>query len=53
VNKELSVKELKHLLKMAENEIMLKNKKIMTLEEYIIKLEDTLEGSSPEDKASI
>lgn len=53
VNKELSVKELKHLLKLAENEILLKNKKIATLEDYIVKLEATLEGSSPEDRVSI
>jgi hypothetical protein len=31
----------------------LKNKKIATLEEYIVKLEETLDGSSPEDRASI
>ena len=44
---------MKHLLKIAENEIVLKNKKIATLEDYIVKLEETLDGSNPEDRASI
>jgi kinesin family protein 5 len=39
VNKELSIKELKHLLKMAEKEILIKDKKITSLEEYIELLE--------------
>jgi len=35
VNKELSMKELKHMLAIAEKEIAIKNKRILSLEEYI------------------
>jgi len=42
VNKELSIKELKHMLIMANKEIALKDKKIANLEEYIEALEPQL-----------
>lgn len=48
VNKELSLKELKHLLKLAEQEILIKNKKIEKLTAYVEQLEANIEGMTPE-----
>lgn len=42
VNKELSIKELKHLLAVAEKDNKIKDKKIKSLEEYIVELEEKL-----------
>lgn len=53
VNKELSIKELKHLLKLAEQEIIIKNKKIEKLTTYVQQLEANLEGMTPEQKAEL
>lgn len=44
VNKELSIPELKHMLKEAEKEILVKNKTIKNLEDYITLLESKLTG---------
>lgn len=44
VNKELSIPELKHLLKESEKEINIKNKTIKNLEDYITLLESKLAG---------
>ena len=53
MNKELSIKELKHLLKLAEQEIIIKNKKIEKLTTYVEQLEANLEGMTPEQKAEL
>ena len=42
VNKELSLKELKYMLLVAEKEIGLKDKRIASLEKYVTQLEDAL-----------
>jgi L-lactate utilization protein LutB len=38
----LSIKELKHLLALAEKEIVIKNRKIESLEEYIEQLDSKI-----------
>lgn len=47
VNKELSLKELKYMLIVAEKEIGLKDKRISSLEKYITQLEDALLAGKP------
>ena len=51
VNKELSIKELKHLLAMAEKEIKIKNTRIDQLEEYIGAMDEKLgTGEMPDQE---
>lgn len=47
VNKELSLKELKYMLMVAEKEIGLKDKRIASLEKYITQLEDAVLAGKP------
>ena len=44
----MSIKELKHLLAVAEKDITIKNKKIVSLEDYILQLEEKLNAVDPE-----